>query len=117
MNTITRFSIYISKYYTINYYGLRTVHIYIKRIQINVRFYFVVFFFLIRTGFLCSNLSVCVCVCSKLSDQLQSHCNAKPMSSAFDYSLSNLHSFHLKNIPNKCIKKMKGNIDLCLSGT
>lgn len=116
MNTITIFSIYISlsKYYTINYYRLRTVHIHIKRIQINVRFYFVGFF-LIRTDFIYSNLSVCVC--SKLSDQLQSHCNAKPMSSAFDYSLSNLHSFHLKNIPNKCIKKMKGNIDLCISGT
>lgn len=53
-------------------------------------------------------VGVCVCVCSKLSDQLQSHCNAKPMSSAFDYSLSNLHSFHLKNIPNKCIKKNEG---------
>lgn len=46
-----------------------------------------------------------VCVCSKLSDQLQSHCNEKPMSSAFDCSLSNLYSIHLKNIPNKCIKK------------
>lgn len=64
MNTITIFSIYISlsKYYTINYYRLRTVHIRIKRIQINVRFYFVVLFFFTLEQILYARICRCVCV-------------------------------------------------------
>lgn len=69
---------------------------------------FILLFFFKLEQVLYARICRGVCVCSKLSDQLQSHCNEKPMCSAFNYFLSNLHSFHLKNIPNTCIKKNEG---------